>query len=68
MIAASTSTETMNLVAGRYVGKDDPVMIVRAHKRPPLSRGSSRTVLHADHRGRSDAGIPQRTPHAGGGL
>jgi len=29
-IAASTSTQHLNLVAGRYVGKDDPVMIVRA--------------------------------------
>jgi fructose 1,6-bisphosphate aldolase/phosphatase len=30
MIAASTSTEKLNLTAGRYVGKDDPVMIIRA--------------------------------------
>ncbi|MEN6443464.1 MAG: fructose-1,6-bisphosphate aldolase/phosphatase [Methanoregula sp.] len=29
-IAASTSTQRLNLMAGRYVGKDDPVMIVRA--------------------------------------
>ncbi|MFA5415426.1 MAG: fructose-1,6-bisphosphate aldolase/phosphatase [Methanoregula sp.] len=29
-IAASTSTQRINLMAGRYVGKDDPVMIVRA--------------------------------------
>ncbi|MFA7304935.1 MAG: fructose 1,6-bisphosphatase, partial [Methanoregula sp.] len=29
-IAASTNTQRINLMAGRYVGKDDPVMIVRA--------------------------------------
>ena len=29
-IAAVTSTERLNILAGRYVGKDDPVMIVRA--------------------------------------
>jgi fructose 1,6-bisphosphate aldolase/phosphatase len=29
-IAAVTSTQKVNLIAGRYVGKDDPVMIVRA--------------------------------------
>lgn len=28
-IAAVTSTDKVNLMAGRYVGKDDPVMIVR---------------------------------------
>jgi len=29
-IAATTSTQRLSLMAGRYVGKDDPVMIVRA--------------------------------------
>ena len=29
-IAASVSTERLNLMAGKYVGKDDPVAIVRA--------------------------------------
>lgn len=29
-IAASTSTQRLSLLAGRYVGKDDPVMIVRS--------------------------------------
>ena len=29
-IAASTSTQRLSLAAGKYVGKDDPVMIVRA--------------------------------------
>ena len=29
-IAASTSTQRLSLIAGRYVGKDDPVMIVRS--------------------------------------
>ena len=28
-IAAVTSTERLNLIAGKYVGKDDPVMVVR---------------------------------------
>ncbi|MFZ0006145.1 MAG: fructose-1,6-bisphosphate aldolase/phosphatase [Methanoregula sp.] len=30
IIAASTSSQSLNMIAGRYVGKDDPVMIVRA--------------------------------------
>ncbi len=29
-VAAVTSTQRLNLMAGRYIGKDDPVMIVRA--------------------------------------
>ena len=29
-IAAASSTERLSLIAGKYVGKDDPVMIVRA--------------------------------------
>jgi fructose 1,6-bisphosphate aldolase/phosphatase len=29
-IGAVTSTESLNMIAGKYVGKDDPVMIVRA--------------------------------------
>ena len=34
-IAASTSTQKLSLIAGRYVGKDDPVMIVRAQSGLP---------------------------------
>ncbi|HVP95526.1 fructose-1,6-bisphosphate aldolase/phosphatase [Methanoregula sp.] len=34
-IAASTSTQRLNMMAGRYVGKDDPVMIVRAQSGLP---------------------------------
>ena len=30
IIAATSSTQRLNLLAGRYVGKDDPVMIARA--------------------------------------
>jgi len=30
-IASVSSTDKVNLIAGRYVGKDDPVCIVRAH-------------------------------------
>lgn len=30
MPAAATSTQRLSLIAGKYVGKDDPVMIVRA--------------------------------------
>ncbi len=29
-IAASSSTQRLSLIAGRYIGKDDPVLIVRA--------------------------------------
>ncbi len=34
-IAAVSSTERLSLVAGRYVGKDDPVMIVRCQSQFP---------------------------------
>ncbi len=34
-IAASTSTTRLSLIAGRYVGKDDPVMIVRCQSGLP---------------------------------
>jgi fructose 1,6-bisphosphate aldolase/phosphatase len=34
-VAAVTSTERLNLLAGRYVGKDDPVMIVRCQSGLP---------------------------------
>jgi fructose 1,6-bisphosphate aldolase/phosphatase len=34
-IAATTSTQRVNLMAGRYVGKDDPVMIVRSQSGLP---------------------------------
>ncbi|HZD43374.1 MAG TPA: fructose-1,6-bisphosphate aldolase/phosphatase [Methanomicrobiales archaeon] len=35
LIGASTSTQRLCLIAGRYVGKDDPVMIVRAQSGLP---------------------------------
>jgi fructose 1,6-bisphosphate aldolase/phosphatase len=35
LVAACTSTQRLNLMAGRYVGKDDPVMIVRAQSGLP---------------------------------
>lgn len=35
VIGASTSTQRLNMMAGRYVGKDDPVMIVRAQSGLP---------------------------------
>ncbi len=34
-IAASTSTEKLSLIAGKYVGKDDPVMVVRSQHQFP---------------------------------
>jgi fructose 1,6-bisphosphate aldolase/phosphatase len=34
-IAAATSTQRLSLIAGRYVGKDDPVMIVRTQSGLP---------------------------------
>ncbi len=36
-IAASVSTERLNLMAGKYVGKDDPVAIVRAQSGFPAA-------------------------------
>ena len=35
MIAAATSTQRLSLLAGRYVGKDDPVMIIRSQSGLP---------------------------------
>jgi fructose 1,6-bisphosphate aldolase/phosphatase len=35
LIGASTSTQRLSLIAGRYVGKDDPVMLVRAQNGLP---------------------------------
>ena len=34
-VAAATSTQRLSLIAGRYVGKDDPVMIVRCQSGLP---------------------------------
>ena len=34
-VAAATSTQRLSLIAGKYVGKDDPVMIVRAQSGLP---------------------------------
>ncbi len=34
-IAAASSTQKLNMLAGRYVGKDDPVLIVRAQNGMP---------------------------------
>ncbi len=36
-IAASVSTERLNLMAGRYIGKDDPVAIVRSQSGFPAA-------------------------------
>jgi fructose 1,6-bisphosphate aldolase/phosphatase len=35
IVAAATSTQRLSLIAGRYVGKDDPVMIVRCQSGLP---------------------------------
>ena len=35
MIAAASSTQRLSLIAGKYVGKDDPVMIVRCQSGLP---------------------------------
>lgn len=35
MIAASSSTQRLSLIAGKYVGKDDPVMIIRCQSGLP---------------------------------
>lgn len=34
-VGAATSTQRLSLIAGRYIGKDDPVMIVRAQSGLP---------------------------------
>jgi fructose 1,6-bisphosphate aldolase/phosphatase len=35
IVAAATSTQRLSLIAGKYVGKDDPVMIVRCQSGLP---------------------------------
>jgi len=35
MITASVSTDKLHMIAGKYVGKDDPVAIIRAHSGLP---------------------------------
>ena len=43
-IGAASSTQRLSLLAGRYVGKDDPVCIVRGQGEfPPLARSSNRS-------------------------
>ena len=34
-VAAASSTQKLNLIAGRYIGKDDPVLIVRCQSGLP---------------------------------
>ncbi|MHA1135274.1 MAG: fructose-1,6-bisphosphate aldolase/phosphatase [Candidatus Thorarchaeota archaeon] len=35
MVTASVSTDKLHMIAGKYVGKDDPVAIIRAHSGLP---------------------------------
>jgi fructose 1,6-bisphosphate aldolase/phosphatase len=60
---ASTSTSRLSLIAGRHVGADGPIMIVRAERAPGDRRGSRAVREPAPGRG-PDAGIAQRPPHA----
>ncbi len=46
MIAASSSTSKLSLIAGRYVGKDDPVCLVRAHSGLPAVGEITAPFLH----------------------
>ena len=64
-VAAATSTQRLGLMAGRYVGKDDPVMIVRCAVRPTGRRRGTRTVRLPSHRGWMHAGLAPRADDAG---
>ncbi|HEY5143949.1 MAG TPA: fructose 1,6-bisphosphatase, partial [Solirubrobacteraceae bacterium] len=56
---ASTSTSRLSLIAGRYVGKDDPIMIVRLPERPACGGRGPRAVRQAAPRGGVDARLAQ---------
>jgi fructose 1,6-bisphosphate aldolase/phosphatase len=45
-IAASSSTSKLSLIAGKYVGKDDPVCLVRAHSGLPAVGEITAPFLH----------------------
>ena len=63
-VGAVSSTDKLSLIAGRYVGKDDPTMVVRAQGAfPAVGRGAG-AVLHPLHRGGLDAGLSPRPPDA----
>ncbi|RJQ32171.1 MAG: fructose 1,6-bisphosphatase [Actinobacteria bacterium] len=47
MIAASTSTQRLSLIAGKYVGKDDPVMMVRCQNGLPAVGEALDPFAHA---------------------
>src|SRR4030042_205393 len=54
-IAAVSSTQRLSRMAGRYVGKDDPVCIVRSPGPPPRRRRDTRTFCTSTHCGGLDA-------------
>ena len=67
-IAASTSTQRLNLIAGRYIGKDDPVMIVRSQSGfPAVGEVVEPFTIPGTGRG-LDAGLPPWPVHAGRAL
>ena len=60
---AVTSTSRLSLIAGRYVGKDDPIMMVLP-ERPARGRRGARAVRQPAPGGRLDARLAQRTADA----
>ena len=64
-IAACSSTDKLSLIAGRYVGKDDPTMVVRCQGSFPAV-GGARAVRYGVHGRGLDARLAQRAAHAGG--
>ena len=63
--AAVTSTQRLALMAGRYVGKDDPVLIVRSQSGTARGRRDPRAVRVPAHGRRLHARIAPRAADAG---
>jgi fructose 1,6-bisphosphate aldolase/phosphatase len=61
---ASASTQRLSLIAGKYVGKDDPVLITRCRSGfPALGENAGALYLPAPRRG-VDARFASRAAHA----
>ena len=63
-IAATSSTQRLNLMAGRYVGKDDLVMIVRCQSGMPAVGEALGAFLQTSHCRRVDERFSPRSSYA----
>jgi fructose 1,6-bisphosphate aldolase/phosphatase len=65
LVCASSSVSKLSLIAGKYVGKDDPVMITRAQHGLPAVGNPCALHVHIFRYG-LDARKPLGAPHASG--